>query len=185
MPKVPVHDEGAAKEDDVGSLFEETHPHLKEFNRFLYELSKESNRGAVLICVSLLDDLLLRTIQAFLIESDPTNKLLKGFNAPLGTFGTRAAAAFAMGLISQAEFNECETIRKIRNLFAHGVHTSFDDEKVQQLCSRLQMSAKPYGDVDVNAYGTFATSAVALILNLTNRPHYVAKKRLKHGEWAY
>jgi hypothetical protein len=43
----------------------ETHPHLKEFTAFLDLLNKESARGAVLISIAMLDDLLERTISAF------------------------------------------------------------------------------------------------------------------------
>jgi mannitol operon repressor len=47
------------------------------------------------------------------------------------------------------------------------------------------MSAKPYRDMQTDAYGEFSTSAVCLILNLTNRPHYVSQKRLKFVRWRY
>ena len=40
--------------------FRSTHPHLTEFNSFLEELNKESDRGAALISTAMLDDLLGR-----------------------------------------------------------------------------------------------------------------------------
>ncbi len=51
------------------------------------------------------------------------------------------------------------------------------------LCSSLFFSAKSYGDVKVDTRGKFTTSAVDVILRLTNRPHYVGQKALKHEEW--
>ncbi len=87
-----------------------------------------------------------------------------------------------MGLISEREFQECELIRKIRNEFAHKVKMSFEDDRVRSLES-LAMSAKPYPGVEVSTRGKFTTAAVALVLNLTNRPHYVGEHALKCQDW--
>jgi mannitol operon repressor len=51
------------------------------------------------------------------------------------------------------------------------------------LCAQLQMAAKPYAEVTVNTRGQFTSAAVSLILNLTNRPHYVGQRRLQAVEW--
>ena len=76
--------------------FEETHPHLREFKAFLNALNKESERGAVLIAAAMLDDLLQRSIGAFLLDHPDTKRLLEGFNAPLGTF-RKDACCFLFG----------------------------------------------------------------------------------------
>lgn len=163
--------------------FEEKNPHLREFLKFLDALNKESDRGAALIAAAMLDDLLGRSILAFLIAHEETKRLLEGFNAPLGTLSARALCAFALGVLSEEEFRECERIRKIRNVFAHNVHSSFEDQKLRQMCATLNFSAKDYGDVRVDAKGQFTTAAVALISDLTNREHYVSQQRLKYGNW--
>jgi hypothetical protein len=41
------------------------------------------------------------------------------------------------------------------------------------------------GKVVVNAAGQFQTSAVAIIMNLVNRPDYVAQERRSHKSWPY
>jgi hypothetical protein len=165
--------------------FDETHPHLREFKTFLELLNKESERGAALIAATMIEDLLERCIWAFLIEHEDVKRLLDGFNAPLGTLSARALAAFALGLISEKEYRECERLRKIRNVFAHNVRASFTDQSVADMCANLEYSAKDYDDVRVGAKGRYTTSASSLILNLTNRPHYAGKRRLKYGEWPY
>lgn len=162
-----------------------SHPHLKEFTAFLNELNRETERGAVLVSCALIDDLLRRIVLARLIDHKVAASLLEGAYAPLGSFATRIAAAFALGVISDHEFRECETLRKVRNIFAHRIHVSFADRKIKELCASLSMCAQDYGDVRVEARGRFTTSAVAVSLNLTNRPHYVAKKRLKYEVWRY
>jgi mannitol operon repressor len=45
------------------------------------------------------------------------------------------------------------------------------------------MAAQDYDDVVVDARGRYTTAAVALIMNLTNRPAYVSRKRRKPEDW--
>lgn len=162
----------------------ETHPHLGEFTAFLEVLNKESDRGAVLISVSMLDDLLERVLLAFCLEAKESKRLIsEGFNAPLSSFAARSVAAYSLGLISEREYNECDRLRKIRNEFAHNVHQSFDDQKMKDICAKLTFAAEGPPSAPVNAKGQYMTAAVGLILGLTNRPHYVAQRRLKYGDW--
>lgn len=163
--------------------FSETHPHLIGFSHFLDDFNKETERGAALAAAAMLDDQLGKIIEAFLVPNKGSQALLSGFNAPLGSFSARTAAAFGLGLISEVEYRECELIRKVRNEFAHQIKVSFATEKVVSLCAQLQMAAKPYAEVKVSTRGQFTSSAVCLILNLTNRPHYVGQRRLLAVEW--
>ena len=162
-----------------------THPHLREFIAYLDHLDNESERGQVLISAVMIDDLLTQTIQAFLIQGDSADKLLSGFNAPLGSFASRIEAARAMGLVSREEHHDATIIRKIRNEFAHTMAASFEDQGIKDQCAALCFSAKDYGEIVVPARGQFSTAATALILNLTNRPHYVGKRRLAWHTWPY
>lgn len=160
-----------------------SHPHLKDFIAFLPELNKESDRGRVLISCSYLDEMMRRILMAFLVDRASSRRLVEGFNAPLGTFSTRTAAAYALGLISEDEFKECETLRRIRNRFAHEVHASFDTRDINDLCTNLTMAAQSYGDVVIDARGRYTTAAVALIMRLTNRPAYVSTRRRRPEAW--
>jgi hypothetical protein len=183
------------KTDDIDpperQPFEVTRPHLAEFSAFLPELNKESDRGRVLIATSFIEELMKRTLFAFFLENDTSSSLVEGFNAPLGSLATRSAAAFALGLISERELKETDTLRRIRNLFAHHVHVSFENQNVGDLCKNLTMAAQDYSSaqdhhtVIVDARGRFSTAAVALVLNLTNRPHYVSRQRRQFIEWPY
>jgi hypothetical protein len=53
--------------------FSEKHPHLKEFMAFLDSLNEESDSGAVLISAAILDDLLERSIESFLLDHKEQN----------------------------------------------------------------------------------------------------------------
>jgi len=151
----------------------------------LEELNKESDRGKVLVCAAMLDDQLLACIRARLLDHPHVDKLTNGFNAPLGSFSSRIVAALALGIVSIDEYHDLEIVRGIRNDFAHGLGMSFDNDSIRDRCANLRLSAKDYGDVVVGPGGQFTTAATALILHLTNRPHYVAKRRLTQEDWPY
>lgn len=165
--------------------FHDSPPHLREFTAFLDALNKESARGAVLVAAAMLDDLLERSIKAFLVDDAKVESLMEGFNAPLGNLSARALAAFALGVLSVKEYQECERLRKIRNVFAHNVHSSFADQKLKDLCANLEFAAKGAPGAPLDAKGQYTTAAVALIVGLTNRPHYATQRRLIYKEWPY
>lgn len=183
MPQMVAKGRGWLRVVDRRKEFLENNPHLAGFTDFLEDFNQETDRGAALAAAAMIDDQLGKTIEAFLIPNKGGKALLDGFNAPLGSFAARIAAAFGMGLISEREYRECELIRKVRNEFAHQIKVSFGTEKVVSLCAQLTMAAKPYADVTVGTRGQFTTAAVSLILNLTNRPHYVGQRRLRAVEW--
>jgi hypothetical protein len=156
----------------------ELESHLKPLVSFLDDLNKETERGAALIATAFIDDLLGQTIGAFLIANESRKVLTKGFNAPFGSFSLRIAGCHALGLISDQEFEECDNLRKVRNKFAHAVKMSFNDQSVAAICANLTMCVPEAG-----SRGKFTTSAVGLIIALTNRPHYVEQKALKYEGW--
>ncbi len=166
------------------------YPHLDKFVPYLELLRKESDRGKVLISTGFLEQQLRDILAAFMRDGAKTASLLDGPNAPLGAFSSRISACHAFGLISNREHHDLNVLRRIRNDFAHDMHTSFATPSVIDRCRTLQMKASDYdsetrGEVRVSPAGQFQTAAVSLIVNLTNRPHYVAKRRCAAVEWPY
>ncbi|QIO60657.1 transcriptional regulator [Rhizobium leguminosarum] len=162
----------------AGPSFEETHPHLKDFAEFVPELNQESDRGATLIATGFLDELFKQILLAFFVDKKASLALVEGFNAPLGTFSTRIASAAALALISERERAEADTLRRIRNEFAHSVQVSFQDQRIRDLCENLTFSIP-----ENKGRGQFTSSAVSLILNLTNRAAYVSQHRRTETTW--
>ena len=122
---------------DHGHLFD-THPNLKVFAPFLDDLNRgERTRRRTHIGQLCGNRQLKEIVSAFLCEGEASERLLEGFNAPLGTLAARAAAAAALGLISRREYRELETIRKIRNQFAHDHRTRFSDQGIVDRCRNL------------------------------------------------
>jgi len=112
-----------------------------------YELSavfnavrNDSERSAVMVAAAHLSELLRRLILERLIENSGAKNLFAGPTAPLGSFSSRASAAFALGLITHAEHRHITLIRRIRNAFAHEARASFRDEGVVSKCFQFEGS---------------------------------------------
>jgi DNA-binding MltR family transcriptional regulator len=167
------------------SRFLEESPHLKEFIQLLAIVRKESDRGAVMVHVSMLDELLKRSVEARLVDHAEVEKLTEGFNAPIGTLAARALLAFAVGVISEVEYREAEQIRKIRNHFAHSVEMSFADDRVTSRCNLLTYAIRDTVEKRISPRDKFITASTSLILSLVNRAHYVEQRRLFYGGWKH
>lgn len=164
--------------------------HLRDAMMFLAELSRESDRGKVLIATGFIEQQLRNVLAAFMVDGIDAANLLDGGSAPLGTLSARTAACHALGLISGDENHDLGLIRKIRNEFAHKTQVSFDTPAIRSRCSILRLKAPDYesgklGKVVVGPSGQFQTSAVAIIMNLVNRPHYVGRQRRSEQVWPY
>lgn len=162
-----------------------THPNLERFWPFLQMLRQESERGQVLISTGFIEEQLKDVLLAFMIDNPQCGELVEGGSAPLGTFSARIEACYALGLISEDEHNDLTLIRRIRNEFAHHIETSFDTPSVVSRCAQLRMKAEDYGDVKVGPSGQFQTAAVAVIMNLINRPHSVSQERRATKTWPF
>ncbi|MFK4488871.1 transcriptional regulator [Bradyrhizobium sp. USDA 336] len=154
--------------------------YLQDYVDLLEEINKESARGGVLTAASFIDDLLQKSISAFLVDEASAKKLCQGFNAPIGTLSAKIAVAYGLGLISSDERAECDTIRAIRNKFAHTVRVSFMDHGVANLCSKLKFASDEPG---INSHMKFTSAAVTLVARLVNRPKFVAKEKRETKEW--
>jgi hypothetical protein len=159
-------------------------PEIEELGRFLSEFNKESDRGAVLIAGTMLDDRLKEILKSFLADFKSSVDLLEGFNAPLGTFSSRIAACFSLGLIQKNEFEELNIIRKIRNEFAHTWNdTSFEKGTIKDLCSKLPW----LGPIEFEANSTLRqrfNAAVAILLtDFLWRARLVLKERRQERIW--
>ena len=157
-----------------------TNLEIKEFSAFVEALTKESDRGAVLISAALLEDLLERCIRSFLLDDERVDQLLCT-SGPLGTLWARSIAALLLGILSETEFQECESVRKVRNAFAHGLEGSFENQRVKDICSNFVFTAKP-GAKNGQPRSQYLASAIALLLSLSRRPTNISKRRLHYVE---
>jgi len=111
---------------------------LDKLNRFMSEIRKQGDQAMVLSLGTFLEDTLGRLLLAYFRSCKATKDLVEGFNAPLGTFGSRIKAVYAFGLVTEEQFQDMEILRKVRNQFAHNWEDiSFERNDIQALIGQL------------------------------------------------
>lgn len=114
--------------------------HLKPM---MDQIESESDRAAVVLAASALDNSLLQLLKSYLRPHTGSGEdpFLEG-DSPLGTFSARIKAVHRLGLIDDDMASVLNLIRKIRNEFAHEVsaHTldvSPHRDRVRELLKRF------------------------------------------------
>ncbi|MEM6812240.1 MAG: hypothetical protein AAF549_07215 [Pseudomonadota bacterium] len=152
-------------------MMEKKCPHLMDHLRYFEVLSEESDRGAILITASMLDETLKKLLLARFVEGESLNKLLNGFNAPIGTFSARIKAARAIGVISEEWQRELNILRNIRNEFAHSITTKLDDQPIVDRCNELQLCLPDKASDALTARQKYWMSASVILLESLDKLH--------------
>ena len=135
-------------------------------NRLIEELEIESDRGCVIISVSLIEEM-LRTLLISWAQSSSEMEELTSPAGPLGATGAMAKLCRALGLLTSIEFKTVNMLQKIRNKFAHRITTSFAEASVVDQCRCLELAG------DFSSYPTrdgFLANALVLLLEMADRP---------------
>lgn len=105
-----------------------------EWRDAIEELRSESDRGVALLGAAYLDTALKSLLEASLAGGRAVaDKLLNIPDAPLGTFSARIAMAYGLGHIGPNYFQALESIREIRNVFAHFRRSlTFEDPEIRK-----------------------------------------------------
>lgn len=140
---------------------------LKKLNRFLSLVGKQDDRAMVLSLATFLEDTLGRLVLAYFRTCKATKELVEGFNAPLGTLGSRIKASYAFGLVTEDQFKDMEILRKVRNQFAHNWEgVSLERNDIQAMIGQLSgytVDHKPIqGGAREKMLGTLSTCCMEL-----------------------
>lgn len=140
---------------------------LEKLNRFMTEIRRQDDQAMVLSLATFLEDTLGRLLLAYFRSSKVTKELVEGFNAPLGTFGSRIKAVYAFGLATDEQFKDMEILRKVRNHFAHNWEgVAFERNDIQALIGQLSgytVDHKPIeGGPREKLLGTLSTCCMEL-----------------------
>jgi hypothetical protein len=157
---------------------------LKEQVRLLVqELDKESDRGVALIAAACLDHALEALLRGFFVLEASVPPGLKhgdllGTDRPVGTLSARMKLACLCGLIGPESYHDIDTIRKIRNLFSHGIEPlSFEDSQIRDLCKNLSLVFK--GDtVDDSGRQRFVAGVKNLIFHLFTHCFFIEPRSI-------
>lgn len=113
-------------------------PDDKQFNEFLIEFQRESDRAAAVLAAAYLDDLLKQLLLASFVDDSKHCRGLVEPERALGSFSARISTCFAMGLITASERIDLDHLRWIRNRFAHKLHgLTFKDSAIAQRSQAL------------------------------------------------
>ena len=88
------------------------------------QMLQERGRGAVLVGAGRVDAALERLLQAVLLPVPGTTDPFFQPDRPLGSFRARITLAAQMGLIDQPVEQALQTLRRMRNGFAHSTTTA-------------------------------------------------------------
>lgn len=115
-------------------------------NELKRELANQSDRAVAIVCASILDTQLSDMLKNFMIDDKNIKKDLLEGNSPLSTFSAKIKTAYYLGLISEDEYKNLDTLRKIRNDFAHQlINISFDNnQSIKARCNNLYIPKNRY-----------------------------------------
>lgn len=122
-------------------------------------LSKESDRGVVLISASFLEEALEALLRARFSIRHPKSKSsikpLFDFFGPLSTFSAKVKICYAMDLIGKWMYGDLDIVRKLRNEFAHSAGVArFDLPAAVRLTERLKAADLAVTTITKEAAGT-------------------------------
>ena len=151
-----------------------------QINQDLYaELKGESERAAAIFGAAVLDELLRQVLVASMIPDDEEVAKLTRESGALGTFAARIRAAYCLELISNEERHDLDTIRKIRNPFAHHIRPpSFSKGEIRELSLSLEIG-KRFLNQEQRAFprDSFQATTAALAYSLAVRSLQIKRER--------
>lgn len=105
------------------------------------DLVAESDRGCVLVGAAILESKLEELFREEFQANQVPKKLQDSIfdsNGPLSTFSAKIKLAYSLGYIGREVFDDLETIRKIRNDFAHSpLDVDFIGNDVSDIIERM------------------------------------------------
>ena len=122
----------------------------EDLEDYLEIFQDETDRACAVLGAAQLDYLLAKAIEKYLPRGhELSDELLFKPEAPLGTFSSRISMAYALSIISKETKEYLNTIRRIRNDFAHRmeIHSFDEDQSIVDRCKNLQIAidrAKSY-----------------------------------------
>ena len=147
-------------------------------------LSKESDRGVVLISASFLDEALEALLRARFSIRHPKSKssinLLFDTFGPLQFFSAKVKICYAMDLIGEWIYRDLEIVRKLRNDFAHSAGAArFDLPEAVQLTERLKAADLAVTSMTKEASGTKKNKKIEITKKSRSKPTKANMERVR------
>jgi DNA-binding MltR family transcriptional regulator len=109
------------------------------------QLENESDRSVAIVAGALVERRLTELIISRFHQNKKLQDELFRVSGPLGNFGTKIDLAFLMGLVGKEGHRELDTLKNIRNRFAHYIEvTDFESQQIANWCSNLKIFERYY-----------------------------------------
>lgn len=139
---------------------------VDDFNQFRDALMRESDRGCALFAAAYIDKALGKLLKSHLVQGSKVDEELFTGQAPLGSFSSRIKLAYYLGRISAAERKDLDTIRQIRNDFAHNAAAlTFSDQSIANRCGNLTHT---WREVDASPRQKYTAGVSGLMINISH-----------------
>lgn len=124
--------------------------HLHYLAEAQKELETESDRGIVLVCLSILDELLAELLQTQLLRDEKLMKDMFGIKGVFGQLDDKVKACYGLGLISELDYDLFKKLQNVRNKFAHRVlDISFDEPAIRDVCRHITLPKNAFMPRDI------------------------------------
>jgi hypothetical protein len=146
-------------------------PSGAEVNALMKEIKTDGPRGAAMVAAAIIDDVLVGAIRyKFVTLKKDEDEALFGPDRPLGSFSSRIKVAYALGIYGPKTQHDLETLREIRNAFAHGRRQlSFETKEVAEMCKGLHCIKDIEGYKTLSGRALFNGAVELLMLYLTTK----------------
>jgi DNA-binding MltR family transcriptional regulator len=146
----------------------------------MQDLKKASDRAVAIIAGSLVEARVRTALEeTFHRNASIENEMFRS-SGPLGSFSAKIKLAFLVGIISKEAYKELETLKDIRNRFAHYLDIKdFKSERICVWCNNLKLiekyfqEAKPHTDLP-NPHN------LHLVMGINGK-----RRKLRSPKWRY
>jgi hypothetical protein len=104
------------------------------------EISSESHRSTAVVAGAFVQGRLLQVLRGRFAQDDKLFNELFMPGRAIGDFGAQINLGYLMGVYTKAAKKELDTIRRIRNDFAHNMEVNdFEAQRIFALCENLKL----------------------------------------------
>ena len=98
-----------------------------------------SDRATVIVAAAIVEERLATAIKSKLHSDKEIVSHIFRVSGPLGSFSAKIDLGFLMGLYGKEAHSDLDTIKEIRNEFAHRLRsTNFNSQRVHDLCKNIK-----------------------------------------------
>ena len=120
---------------------------ILDYQQLVKLYHKETPRAAAILAGSYIEYFLGKYLKSFMRKDVDEKNIFEGFG-PFSTFAQRINTAYAFNLIAKQEKDDLNTIKEIRNYFAHHPKKmTFHNKEIKKLCDKLSLTKSVYDPI--------------------------------------